>query len=85
MVDGFPLTRENWAAMIEQELLPDFVLSLEDESAPSDYLLTRFTELHGLPDPASLKLASAPTADDQPRVSSLLHVYTCTVYRLPVQ
>jgi len=56
-VDGFPLTRENWAAMIEQDLLPDFVLSLVDEGSPADYLLNRFTHLHGLPDPASLKAA----------------------------
>ena len=55
MVDGFPLTRENWAAMIEHELLPDFVLSLVDEKAPTDYLLTRFTEMHGLPHPVAQK------------------------------
>lgn len=55
MVDGFPLTRENWAAMIDHDLLPDFVLSLVDEKAPTDYLLTRFTEMHGLPNPIAQK------------------------------
>lgn len=55
MVDGFPLTRENWAAMIDHDLLPDFVLSLVDEKAPADYLLTRFTEMHGLPNPVAQK------------------------------
>ena len=55
MVDGFPLTRENWAAMIEHELLPDFVLSLVDEKTPTDYLLMRFTEMHGLPNPVAQK------------------------------
>ena len=55
MVDGFPLTRENWAAMIDHDLLPDFVLSLVDEKAPTDYLLTRFTEMHGLPNPVAQK------------------------------
>ena len=55
MVDGFPLSRENWAAMIEHEMLPDFVLSLVDEGAPTDYLLTRYAHLHGLPDPATFK------------------------------
>ncbi len=54
-MDGFPLTREHWTAMFDANLLPDFVLSLEDEGAPGDYLLTRFTQLHGLPDPSSLK------------------------------
>ena len=61
VVDGFPLTRENWAAMIEPKLLPDFVLSLEDEEAPTDYLLTRFAQLRGLPDPATFK----PTAKEK--------------------
>lgn len=50
VVDGFPLTRENWAAMIEHDLLPDSVVSLEDSDAPKDYLLKRFTQLKGLPD-----------------------------------
>ena len=49
MIDGFPLTRENWAAMIESNLLPDFVFYLEDGHAQPDYLLTRFIKLHGLP------------------------------------
>jgi len=55
VVDGFPLTRENWAAMLDHDLLPDFVLSLVDEKAPTDYLLTRFTEMHGLPNPVAQK------------------------------
>lgn len=48
VVDGFPLTRENWAAMIENNLLPDFVLNLEDGQAQQDYLLRRIIELHEL-------------------------------------
>lgn len=56
MVDGFPLTRENWAAMIESDLLPDSVISIET-SAADDLLLARFTEMKGLPDPASLNAA----------------------------
>ena len=51
MIDGFPLTRENWASMIESNLLPDFVLHFEDSPAPPDYLLKRFTDMHGLPFP----------------------------------
>ena len=57
MVDNFPLTREHWAVMIEHNLLPDFVLSLEDEGVPRDYLLARFTTLRKLPDPAAMKAA----------------------------
>lgn len=51
MIDGFPLTRENWASMTESNLLPDFVLHFEDSRAPPDYLLKRFTDVHGLPFP----------------------------------
>ena len=56
MIDGFPLTRENWASMIENNLLPDFVLNLEDGHTQPDYLLKRFTELHGLPLPSDIKI-----------------------------
>ena len=55
MVDGFPLNRDNWAAMIDHELLPDSIAILSDEDAPTDYLLTRFTQQHGLPDPSTFK------------------------------
>lgn len=43
------MTRENWTAMIESSLLPDFVITLDDESAPENYLLERFTNIHNLP------------------------------------
>ena len=33
--------------MIENNLLPDFVLNLEDGHAPPEYLLRRVIELHG--------------------------------------
>lgn len=41
--------------MIENELLPDFVISLEDEEALEDFLLTRFVKIHNLPLPSTLK------------------------------
>lgn len=44
--------------MIESNLLPDFVLSLEDDQAPTDFLLARFTAMNGLPDPSALKLSA---------------------------
>lgn len=64
MVDGFPLMREHWSAMIEQELLPDFVLNLEEGSSQSDLLLGRFCQLHGLPDPASLRATATPGQEE---------------------
>ena len=56
MIDGFPTTRDNWASMIENDLLPDFVLHLDDSHTQTDYLLKRFTDLHGFPMPADIKI-----------------------------
>ena len=64
MIDGFPTTRDNWASMIENNLLPDFVLHLDDSHTQTDYLLKRFTDLHGFPMPADIKI-NANEADDQ--------------------
>lgn len=64
VVDGFPLTREHWTAMFDANLLPDFVLSLEDEGAPGNYLQTRFAQLHGLADPTPQK--AAPAEEEAP-------------------
>lgn len=49
------MTRENWTAMVDNQLLPDSVISLEDEAAPDDFLLSRFVKLHNLPAPAASK------------------------------
>ena len=64
MIDGFPTTRDNWASMIENNLLPDFVLHLDDSHTQTDYLLKRFTDLHGFPMPADIKI-NANEGDDQ--------------------
>lgn len=92
-MDGFPLSRENWAAMIEHEVLPDTVLTLDDEETPADYLLTRFTQQHGLPHPSAFKQKEEDTADkhDQVRtykclctgVRTCMHV--CTYTRMYVR
>lgn len=58
------MTRENWTAMVDNELLPDFVISLEDEEAPEDYLLSRFVKIHNLPLPATLKNGAAHSEDE---------------------
>lgn len=63
MVDGFPHNREHWAAMIDQELLPDAVVTLNDEDAPADYLLERFTRQHRLPDPSTFRTRKEPEAN----------------------
>lgn len=51
IIDSFPMTRENWTAMIDNELLPDVVVSLEDDEASDDYLLERFKKIHNLQSP----------------------------------
>ena len=38
--------------MIDNQLLPDFVISLDEEGAPGDLLLRRFAQQHSLPDPS---------------------------------
>ena len=79
VVDGFPRTRENWAAMIEQDLLPDFVLSLVEEGSPADCLLNRFTDLHGLPNSASLKAAQeqgSKEEEEEAEGGEKVHTYT---------
>lgn len=45
VIDGFPLTRESWAAMIENNLLPDFVLYLDDGQLQPDVLHKRAENL----------------------------------------
>ncbi len=65
VVDGFPATRENWESMIESNLLPDFVLSIEDEQAPQDFLLARYAKIKGLPDPSTIKALAKPS-EEQP-------------------
>ena len=62
MVDGFPLSREHWAAMIDQELLPDSVVTLTDEDGPPDHLLMRFTQQH---DPSTYKTKKPTEAGEQ--------------------
>lgn len=68
MIDGFPITRDNWAAMIENNLLPDFVLHIDDSHAQTDYLIKRFSDLHGFQLPADIKIS----ADDQ--VCRCIHI-----------
>ena len=56
VLDGFPLTREHWTAMMDNNLLPDTVLVLEDDSGGREkesMLLKRFTTANDLPDPST--------------------------------
>lgn len=66
------MTRENWTAMIEASLLPDFVISLDDETAPENFLLTRFTKIHNIPSPCSNK--ESTTVQDEEGVSVPLEI-----------
>ena len=50
------MTRENWGAMIDNDLLPDFVINLDDDEAPENFLLSRFLQIHNLSLPASERL-----------------------------
>ena len=48
VLDGFPSTREQWAGMLEQQLIPDCVISLQDSSDRSLVLAERVAELKGI-------------------------------------
>ncbi len=51
--------------MIESNLLPDFVLSIEDDQAPQNFLLARYAKMKGLPDPSTFKALEKPS-EEQP-------------------
>lgn len=42
VIDGFPLTREQWSSMIDNNVLPDFVVILENEDGDKHILSERF-------------------------------------------
>lgn len=72
-MDGFPFDRDHWATMIDQELLPDSVVTLTDEDATADYLLTRFTQMNGLPDPSTFKGKKKPETGNEVRLYVHVH------------
>ena len=50
------MTREHWTAMIDNNLLPDSVLVLEDDSGGAEketMLMKRFAAANDLPEPAT--------------------------------
>lgn len=51
VVDGFPITRSHWTSMIDANVLPDVVISLENASKDKDILLRRFCRERGLSEP----------------------------------
>ena len=84
-MDGFPISRDHWAAMTEQKLLPDSILVLSDEEAPAHYLLSQFTQQKGLPDPSPFKSKDTGEKDEvvhtlHPRVNII-----DTVLQIPRQ
>ena len=48
VLDGFPVTREQWAGMLEHQLIPDCVISLRDNSEKSSMLVQRVCQLKGI-------------------------------------
>lgn len=48
MLDGFPMTREQWAGMLEHHLIPDCVISLQDNSEKNSMLVQRVCQLKGI-------------------------------------
>ena len=55
MIDGFPKTRDYWAALVENDILPDSLIILDDHEAPENYLFSRFTNSHTISNNDSTK------------------------------
>lgn len=48
MLDGFPVTREQWAGMLQNQLIPDCVISLQDNSEKNSSLVQRVCKVKGI-------------------------------------
>ena len=48
MLDGFPVTREQWAGMLQNQLIPDCVISLQDNSEKNSLLVQRVCKVKGI-------------------------------------
>lgn len=48
VLDGFPVTREQWAGMLEHQLIPDCVISLQDNSEKCSMLAERVCQVKGI-------------------------------------
>ena len=48
VLDGFPVTREQWAEMLQNKLIPDCVISLQDTSEKNSLLVQRVCQLKGI-------------------------------------
>lgn len=42
------MTRENWTAMAENDILPDFVLYISDDQAPNNFLQDRYSQIQNI-------------------------------------
>ena len=71
IVDGFPIARDQWASMIDANLLPDFVLSLENNSEDKDLLVKRYCQIKGLPDPESWPVKPGDDTEKKKEVQKL--------------
>jgi len=66
VIDGFPRTRDHWAALVENDILPDSLIILDDHEAPENFLFSRFTNSHSI---------STDKEGTKTEVSSLLYLY----------
>lgn len=51
VVDGFPLLREQWNAMVESGIIPDAVINIEAEEGGSKVLMRRYCDANDIPYP----------------------------------
>lgn len=51
------MTREQWAGMLEHHLIPDCVISLQDNSEKNSMLVQRVSQLKGIEETATTVVA----------------------------
>ena len=80
VLDGFPVTREQWAGMLEHQLIPDCVISLQDNSEKNSMLIQRVCKLKGIQETTTAVVAEgmdSATGESVPEIVCCVCVCVC--------
>lgn len=82
VLDGFPVTREQWAGMLEHQLIPDCVISLQDNSERNSMLVQRVCKLKGIEETTTAVVAEgmdSTTGESVPESVCHIHNVFCMI------
>ena len=82
MLDGFPVTREQWAGMLQNQLIPDCVISLQDNSEKNSLLVQRVCKVKGIDETTTAVVAEGLDSATGENVPESVR-YTNTFLELP--